>query len=343
MNKKQWLSRIERKFDTDDKSQYDYVLNQSERTTYIPGFQKFLQSINQEDFFYYPNTQKFKEKLCNFYKVNSDEVFLCAGSDVGIKSIFESFTDGGRVITSTPSFPMYKVYSELYRCDYIEIPYEKDYTISTEKILSNITPDTDLVILANPNSPIGDYKSFDEIRKILEQNVSVLIDEAYIEFSDYNSVINELKNYSNLFITRTFSKGFGAAGCRVGMVFSNKENIELVSKFRQMYEISGVSMKYCEFLIDNYSVVDDYINNVKKEKNKIISLLGGNFDVIDSNCNWIHFNNKKDNTDTIEIFNQYNVLVKFCEVPHDDRKNWCRFVIQPKIYNTPFVKRLLNV
>jgi len=343
MNKKQWLSRIERKFDTDDKSQYDYVLNQSERTTYIPGFQKFLQSINQEDFFYYPNTQKFKEKLCNFYKVNSDEVFLCAGSDVGIKSIFESFTDGGKVITSTPSFPMYKVYSELYRCDYIEIPYEKDYTISTEKILSNITPDTDLVILANPNSPIGDYKSFDEIRKILEQNVSVLIDEAYIEFSDYNSVINELKNYSNLFITRTFSKGFGAAGCRVGMVFSNKENIELVSKFRQMYEISGVSMKYCEFLIDNYSVVDDYINNVKKEKNKIISLLGGNFDVIDSNCNWIHFNNKKDNTDTIEIFNQYNVLVKFCEVPHDDRKNWCRFVIQPKIYNTPFVKRLLNV
>ena len=343
MNKKQWLSRIERKFDTDDKSQYDYVLNQSERTTYIPGFQKFLQSINQEDFFYYPNTQKFKEKLCNFYKVNSDEVFLCAGSDVGIKSIFESFTDGGKVITSTPSFPMYKVYSELYRCDYIEIPYEKDYTISTEKILSNITPDTDLVILANPNSPIGDYKSFDEIQKILEQNVSVLIDEAYIEFSDYNSVINELKNYSNLFITRTFSKGFGAAGCRVGMVFSNKENIELVSKFRQMYEISGVSMKYCEFLIDNYSIVDDYINNVKKEKNKIISLLSGNFDVIDSNCNWIHFNNKKDNTDTIEIFNQYNVLVKFCEVPHDDRKNWCRFVIQPKIYNTPFVKRLLNV
>ena len=342
MNNKQWLSRIERKFDTDDKSQYDYVLNQSERTTYIPGFQKFLQSINQEDFFYYPNTQKFKEKLCNFYKVNSDEVFLCAGSDVGIKSIFESFTDGGKVITSTPSFPMYKVYSELYRCDYIEIPYEKDYTISTEKILSNITPDTDLVILANPNSPIGDYKSFDEIQKILEQNVSVLIDEAYIEFSDYNSVINELKNYSNLFITRTFSKGFGAAGCRVGMVFSNKENIELVSKFRQMYEISGVSMKYCEFLIDNYSIVDDYINNVKKEKNKIISLLSDDFDVIDSDCNWIHFNNDVDNIDTIRTFNHYKVLVKYCSIPHDDRKNWCRLTIQPDIHKKLFVKRLVN-
>ena len=343
MNKKQWLSRIERKFDTDDKSQYNYVLNQSERTTHIPGFQGFLQSINQEDFFYYPNTQKFKEKLCNFYKVNIDEIFLCAGSDVGIKSIFEAFTDGGKVITSIPSFPMYKVYSELYQCDYIEIPYEKDYTISIEKIISNITFDTDLIILANPNSPMGDYKSFEEIKLLLEYNVPILIDEAYIEFSNYDSIINELKNYPNLFITRTFSKGFGAAGCRVGMVFSNKKNIELVSKFRQMYEISNISMKYCEFLIDNYSIVDDYISNVEKEKKKIISLLNSDFDVIDSNCNWIHFNNKKDNLDTIEIFNQYKVLVKFCEVPHDDRKNWCRFVIQPDIHNEPFVKRLVDV
>ena len=151
---------------------------------------------------------------------------MCAGSDVGIKSVFETFTDGGRVVTSEPSFPMYKVYSELYQCEYFGIPHEEDYTISTEKILSNITHDTDLVILANPNSPMGEYKSFDEIRIILEQDVPVLIDEAYIEFSDRNSIINEINNYPNLFITRTFSKGFGAAGCRVGMVFSNEENIE---------------------------------------------------------------------------------------------------------------------
>ena len=73
---------------------------------------------------------------------------------------------------------MYKVYSELYQCDYIEIPYEKDYTISIEKIISNITFDTDLIILANPNSPMGDYKSFEEIKLLLEYNVPILIDEA---------------------------------------------------------------------------------------------------------------------------------------------------------------------
>ena len=340
---KKWLYDIERKFDLDDKSQYDYVLNQSERTQQLPDnlYQEFLDSLTQEDFFFYPYTQKFKERLCEFYGVEINQLFLCAGSDVGIKSVFETFTDGGRVVTSEPSFPMYKVYSELYNCEYFGIPHEEDYTVSTEKILSNITNDTDLVILANPNSPMGEYKSFDEIRILLEQDVPVLIDEAYIEFSDRDSLINEINNYSNLLITRTFSKGFGAAGCRVGMVFSNEENIELISKFRHMYEITGVSMKYCEFLLDNYSVVNEYIENVKVEKKKIISLLSNDFDVIDSDCNWIHFNNEINNVDTIKIFEAHKVLVKYCSVPHDNRNNWCRLTIQPEMSNFDFIKELI--
>ena len=226
---------------------------------------------------------------------------------------------------------MYKVYSELYQCGYIQVPHEKNFTISIDKLLSWITWDTQLIVLANPNSPMGEYKSFDEIRILLEQDVPVLIDEAYIEFSDRDSLINEINNYSNLLITRTFSKGFGAAGCRVGMVFSNEENIELISKFRHMYEITGVSMKYCEFLLDNYSVVNEYIENVKVEKKKIISLLSNDFNVIDSDCNWIHFNNEVDNIDTIKLFDRHKVLIKYCSIPHDDRKNWCRLTIQPNI------------
>jgi len=339
---KKWLHNIKRKFDSEDKSQYDYVLNQSERTQHLPDnlYQEFLGSLKQEDFFYYPNTQEFKEKICEFYGVETNQLFLCAGSDVGIKSVFESFTNGGRVITSHPSFPMYKVYSELYQCEYFGIPHEEDYTISTEKILSNITHDTDLVILANPNSPMGEHKSFDEIRILLDQGVPVLIDEAYIEFSERDSIINEINNYSNLFITRTFSKGFGAAGCRVGMVFSHKDNIELISKFRQMYEISGVSMRYCEFLLDNYGIVDSYIREVKEEKNKIVTMLK-NYEVIDSDCNWIHFNNEIDNIDTIGVLDKHKVLVKYCSIPHDDRKNWCRLTIQPNLSNEKFMEELI--
>ena len=337
------LHRVNRIFDYTDKSEYDFILNQSERSQPIPHsyYTKFLRSLKQEDFAYYPNTKNFKEKICKFYNVKTENLFLSDGSDVGIKSIFETFTTYDRIITSEPSFPMYKVYSELYQCEYFGIPHEKDYTISMENILSNITHDTNLVILANPNSPMGEYKSFDEIRTLLEQDVMVLIDEAYIEFTDNESMIQYIDEYPNLIVTRTFSKGFGAAGCRVGMTFGHKDTIELLSKFRQMYEITGVSMKYCEFLLNNHTLVDTYIQEVKEEKKELVSMLKG-YDVIDSNCNWIHFNTTDDNLKTKQIFDKHKVLVKYCELPHDDRKNWCRLTIQPNITRQDFIKELIN-
>jgi histidinol-phosphate aminotransferase len=340
---KDYLKNIERKFDLDDKSQYDYVLNQSERTQHLPDnlYQEFLGSLKQEDFLLYPNTDDFKSNIGKKFDVENNQILLCPGSEIGIKNVIEAFTDGGRIVSSYPAFPMYKIYSELYQCEYFGIPHEKDYTISMEKILSNITHDTDLVILANPNSPMGEYKSFDEIRILLEQDVPVLIDEAYIEFSGEESFIKYIDEYPNLMICRTFSKGYGAGGCRVGMVFSNLNNIELLSKFKQCYEVTSVSIKYCEFLMDNYKLVDSYIQNVIKEKKKLISLMKG-FDIIDSNCNWIHFNNEVDNIDTIKTFESHKVLVKYCTLPHDDRKNWCRLTIQPNICKEKFIQELLN-
>jgi len=342
---KKHLKKIVRKLDIQDKSEFDFVLNQSERITKLQfiDFNKFIQNLTQEDFMLYPNTENLKEKLSEFYEVNTDELFLCAGSDVGIKAVFETFTDGGRVVTTDPSFPMYKVYSELYQCEYFGIPHEENgHTISTEKILSNITDNTDLVILANPNSPMGEYKSFDEIEIILQQGVPVLIDEAYIEFvNDRNcenfsdTLVKKINEYPNLIVTRTFSKAFGAAGCRVGMVFSNKKNIELISKFRQMYEVSGVSAKYCEFLLDNYGLTQQYLLEVEREKEKVKYMLS-HFDVIDSFANWIHFNTEDDNKKIKKILEDYNVLVKWCTIPHDDRKNWCRLTIAPGITDEEF-------
>ena len=172
------LKDITRKFDTEDKSKYDFILNQSERTQHLPEelYQEFLSTLTQEDFFFYPHLKNFKEKLSKFYGVESNQIFICAGSDVGIKSVFETFTNKGKAISSEPAFPMYKVYSELYQCGYIQVPHEKDFTISIDKLLSWITWDTQLIVLANPNSPMGEYKSFDEIKPLLDTGIPTLIE-----------------------------------------------------------------------------------------------------------------------------------------------------------------------
>ena len=66
-----------------------------------------------------------------------------------------------------------------------------------------------------------------------------------------------------------------------------------------------------------------------------------NYEVIDSDCNWIHFNNEIDNIDTIRVLDKHKVLVKYCSIPHDDRNNWCRLTIQPEMSNFDFIKELL--
>ncbi len=339
------LHRVNRIFDYTDKSEYDFILNQSERSQPIPQsyYTKFLRSLKQEDFAYYPNTKNFKEKICEFYNVNTENLFLSDGSDVGIKSIFETFTTCGNIVTSEPSFPMYGVYASLYNCPYRGINYDVDLLeFSIDNMLSFVDDETQLIILANPNSPIGDYKTFEEIKPLLDTGKIVLIDEAYIEFSGKESMIQYIDEYPNLIITRTFSKGFGAAGCRVGMTFAHKDTIEPLSKFRQMYEITGVSLKYCEFLLNNHHLVDTYIQEVVEEKKKVVSMLK-HYEVIDSDCNWIHFNNQDDNKKTKQILDKHKVLVKYCKVhPYGFRDNWCRMTIQPGLSEQEFFKELIN-
>jgi len=339
------LHRVNRIFDYTDKSEYDFILNQSERSQPIPQsyYTKFLRSLKQEDFAYYPNTKNFKEKICEFYNVNTENLFLSDGSDVGIKSIFETFTTCGNIVTSEPSFPMYGVYASLYNCPYRGINYDVDLLeFSIDNMLSFVDDETQLIILANPNSPIGDYKTFEEIKPLLDTGKIVLIDEAYIEFSGKESMIQYIDEYPNLIVTRTFSKGFGAAGCRVGMTFAHKDTIEPLSKFRQMYEITGVSLKYCEFLLNNHHLVDTYIQEVVEEKKKVVSMLK-HYEVIDSDCNWIHFNNQDDNKKTKQILDKHKVLVKYCKVhPYGFRDNWCRMTIQPGLSEQEFFKELVN-
>ena len=339
------LHRVNRIFDYTDKSEYDFILNQSERSQPIPEpyYTEFIRSLKQEDFAYYPNTKNFKEKICEFYNVNTENLFLSDGSDVGIKSIFETFTTCGNIVTSEPSFPMYGVYASLYNCPYRGINYDVDtLEFSIDNMLSFVDDDTELIILANPNSPIGDYKTFEEIKPLLDTGKMVLIDEAYIEFSGKESMIQYIDEYPNLIVTRTFSKGFGAAGCRVGMTFAHKDTIEPISKFRQMYEITGVSLKYCEFLLNNHYLVDTYIQEVVEEKKKVVSMLK-HYEVIDSNCNWIHFNNQDNNKKTKEILDKHKVLVKYCKVhPYGFRDNWCRMTIQPGLSEQEFFKELVN-
>ena len=161
-------------------------LNSAERNIPLPNrlFNEWLDSMLESDVRYYPDVERAINKIASFEKVSQNTITIGHGSDSIIKNIFECYT--GPVVTTTPAFPMYNVYSKIFDIPITEVPYGLDYKFPIEEFIDSITPDTSIVIFSNPNSPLGDTVSSHDILRIIAKsndcNAIVVIDEAYIEF-----------------------------------------------------------------------------------------------------------------------------------------------------------------
>lgn len=262
---------------------------------------------------------------------------ITPGSDIGIKTIFESFdVKGKNVVTTDYCFPMYRVYSDLYETTLKTAKYT-GMRLDVNSILKEIDTETEFVILANPNSPLGDYIETSSIKKILNTGVYLILDEAYIELTDKPSALPLLVQYDNLVITRTFSKGFGAAGCRVGYILSNPMNIEIFNKFRFMYEISGIASKYVENILRNIKFFKKYFSATLKGKEKLVNKLPKD-QIINTDSSWFFIKH----SDALEsLFNEYKVSIRTQSLPKSTDL-WFKFNYDTSLKGSKFIKRLIN-
>ena len=140
--------------------------------------------------------QPYQQKLSHNH---SSQIFLSAGSDAGIKSVFEVYVEpGDEVVIIHPTYAMYYVYADMFQARLVKANYEKDLSISIDNIINNISSNTKLVCLANPNSPTGTLLPPEDLQRLLGAGNShssmVLVDEAYCQFSG-ESAIKFLKKY----------------------------------------------------------------------------------------------------------------------------------------------------
>lgn len=326
-------------------------LDRSERAIHFPSkhFDHFLESITQEDILSYPNTSLLTEEIAKFHNLKENQVFITPGSDIGIKTFFEiTVNHGDKVIITNPCFPMFNVYGELFGAKLVKVGYKENLKLDINKLYKSINKDVVLVALANPVSPIGDYIDNNEILKIAEKcqkfSITFLIDEAYFEYSPGTS-INLINKYENVAIMRTFSKAHGAAGLRVGYVLADSSMINILSKWRQMYEVNQIAIKYAIHSMKNIEVTAKYAQQVVQEREKITKLLNGkNVDVIDSETNWIHIHFKEKNKQAIEILNNHKVLFKSdTKIPFDTRGDFIRISICPEMSNMDFFHQLYEL
>lgn len=252
-------------------------LHASERSLPYEGevMECFMRKINETDIRFYPDIDKGYVALTNITAINPSYLTMYDGSSTGIRHIFQAFGNG-KIISAEPSFPMYKVYADILGIEYVSCQYNGLY-FPYEDMLNRIDDDTAIVVLSNPSTPFGYNLDDDYVREIwlkcAKHDCLLLIDEAYIDFSDNQSYECLARMNSNLIVLRTLSKGFGSAGMRIGYSISSKANNEILRKVRNLNDISSLSIKWLETIDECYSYFQNYIQTVKANRYSIMNEL----------------------------------------------------------------------
>jgi|SaaInlStandDraft_2_1057019.scaffolds.fasta_scaffold02407_4 histidinol-phosphate aminotransferase len=230
-----------------------------------------IKSIISSDFITaYPETGLLYQKLSENLGLDSSQFYLSSGSDAGIKSVFEVYVNpGDEVLVIDPTYAMYYIYADMFQGRLVKVSYERDFTLSVDKIINSISSKTKLVCIANPNSPTGTFIPMDDLQQVIKManrhGAIALIDEAYYHYCE-KTAIGLLKNNENLIITRTFSKALGIASARLGFVISNPSIIANLFKVRPMYEVNSFAVQLGIYFLEHSEIVGDHINQVSHSK-----------------------------------------------------------------------------
>ncbi|MEM7087087.1 MAG: histidinol-phosphate transaminase [Bacteroidota bacterium] len=208
--------------------------------------------------------------------LKTENILLGNGSDEVLDLLIRAFCEPklDHIITLPPTYGMYKVLSGINDVENIEIPLNSEFQPKVSEILRITNANSKLLFICSPNNPTGNSFSDKRIKSILE-NFSglVVIDEAYIDFSNKPSWLEMLSTYPNLIITQTMSKAYGMAGIRMGICYASSEIISVLNKIKPPYNINELTQKRAlERLRDTTSLKNE-INLVISEKSNLLKVL----------------------------------------------------------------------
>jgi histidinol-phosphate aminotransferase len=216
-----------------------------------------------------PMQKKLKEKIAALKQVKLHNIFLGNGSDEAIDLLIRIFCEPGSdsILIMPPTYGMYSFCAMVNNVQVKEIQLTNDFQINTAIILDSLTSNTKIIFICSPNNPTGNLFSEKDIEQILI-NFSgiVVIDEAYIDFSDNESWITKIKKYPSLVVLQTFSKAWGLANLRIGMAFAQENIITLLNQIKYPYNVNGYTQQIAIEVLENITHQIKIVEEIKKEK-----------------------------------------------------------------------------
>ncbi|GHA32315.1 histidinol-phosphate aminotransferase [Salinimicrobium marinum] len=193
-----------------------------------------------------PQQNKVKQELARQKKAKTSQILLGNGSDEVLDLIFRAFCEPkiDNVITLPPTYGMYKVLANVNDVEEREVLLTSNFQPNVEEIFEKADENTKIIFLCSPNNPTGNSFSEVAVTEILQRFAGlVVIDEAYIDFSEENSWLEKLDEFPNLVVTQTLSKAYGLAGIRLGICYASEEIIRILNKIKPPYNINELTQQ----------------------------------------------------------------------------------------------------
>lgn len=261
-----------------------------------------------------PYQRTLKKEIARIKKTTEEQVFIGNGSDEVLDLLFRVFCNPGKdkVVTIKPSYGMYKVLAGINDVEIVEVGLTDDFGLDADAVLS-ASADTKLIILCSPNNPTGNLLNRNEVVKIVNSfNGIVVVDEAYIDFSNGKSLLTELDSCPNLVVVQTLSKAYGMAGIRVGLGFASREIIGYLNKVKPPYNVNVLSQNFALARVKDLEKVTEEVMQILLERSRVLAYLSNNPSVLKiyrTDANFILFKVHDANA-LYDYFAQNGVIVR---------------------------------
>ncbi len=224
-----------------------------------------LATLNTLHIYPDPESRKIRKLLASQHHIPEESLVVGAGADELIDLIMRIVLNpGDKMVNCPPTFGMYAFDGKLNQAEVISVPRNPDFSLNIEALTAAVeNHKPKILFLANPNNPDGGILSADEFEKLVHLPVLLVLDEAYIHFSDQGvSAIEKVSEYGNLIVLRTFSKWAGLAGLRIGYGVFPLEMTPCLMKAKQPYNVSAAAETAAVITMQHISAAEERIAKI---------------------------------------------------------------------------------
>ncbi len=219
----------------------------------------------------YPERESVERRVAAHLGVEPTALLLTNGVDEAIHLICETYLEpGDEALIVVPTFSMYEIYAAATGAQVITIPAGPEFRYPTDDVLARISPHTRLIAIANPNNPTGTVVPRADLLRMVcaAPDAAVLVDEAYFDFYG-DSLLAEVAGCPNLFVARTFSKAYGLAGLRIGVLVGSAAQMAMVRRVSSPYNVNAVALACLPDALADQDYIRQYVAEVRQGRERL--------------------------------------------------------------------------